>query len=51
MLAREGTGLGLSVVRALVREHGGDMKVESREQVGTTITITLPRHQQQREAA
>jgi len=51
MLAREGTGLGLSVVRALVREHGGDMKVESREQVGTTIIITLPRHQQQREAA
>jgi len=51
MLAREGTGLGLSVVRALVREHGGDMKVKSREQVGTTITITLPRHQQQREAA
>jgi signal transduction histidine kinase len=51
MLAREGTGLGLSVVKALVGEHGGEIKVESREDVGTTITITLPRHQQQRAAA
>jgi cell cycle sensor histidine kinase DivJ len=46
MLAREGTGLGLSVVKALVGAHGGDMKVESREDVGTTITIMLPRYQQ-----
>jgi cell cycle sensor histidine kinase DivJ len=45
MLAREGTGLGLSVVKALVAEHGGDMQVESREHVGTTITVTLPRRQ------
>ena len=51
MLAREGTGLGLSVVKALVGAHGGDMKVASREQIGTTITVTLPRFQQQREAA
>jgi len=27
------------------------MKVESREQVGTTITITLPKYQEAREAA
>jgi signal transduction histidine kinase len=51
MLAREGTGLGLSVVRALVGAHGGNMKVESREDVGTTITISLPRYQQRRAAA
>jgi len=51
MLAREGTGLGLSVVKALVGEHGGEIKVESREHVGTTITITLPRRQEQRKAA
>jgi signal transduction histidine kinase len=51
MLAREGTGLGLSVVKALVGEHGGEIKVESREHVGTTITITLPRRQEQRAAA
>jgi signal transduction histidine kinase len=51
MLAREGTGLGLSVVKALVGEHGGTFQVESREQVGTTITIILPRQQERREAA
>jgi signal transduction histidine kinase len=51
MLAREGTGLGLSVVKALVGEHGGEMMVESREQAGTTITITLPRRQECRKAA
>jgi signal transduction histidine kinase len=51
MLAREGTGLGLSVVKALVGEHGGEMAVESREHAGTTITITLPRRQECRKAA
>ena len=51
MLAREGTGLGLSVVKALVGEHDGEMVVESREHAGTTITITLPRHQERRKAA
>ena len=51
VMAREGTGLGLSVVKALVGEHGGEMAVESREHAGTTITITLPRCQEHREAA
>jgi cell cycle sensor histidine kinase DivJ len=51
MLAREGTGLGLSVVKALAREHGGEMKVDSRENAGTTITIILPRIQAGRQAA
>ena len=51
MLAREGTGLGLSLVKALVKEHGGTMTVASREDEGTTVTITLPRRQQARKAA
>jgi len=50
-VAREGTGLGLSVVKALVGEHGGEMKVESRVDEGTTITITLPKFQEERQAA
>jgi signal transduction histidine kinase len=45
-VAREGTGLGLSLVKALVGEHGGKMAVESREDHGTTVTITLPRRQE-----
>jgi len=47
-VAREGTGLGLSLVRALVGEHHGKMAVESREDAGTTVTITLPRRQERR---
>jgi len=45
MLAREGTGLGLALVKALVAEHGGSLRVASQESVGTEITVTLPRRQ------
>lgn len=38
----EGTGLGLSVSFAIVREHGGCMWVDSRPGEGTTFTIDLP---------
>jgi signal transduction histidine kinase len=38
----EGSGLGLLIVRRIVREHGGDLKIESREGSGTAVTISLP---------
>ena len=38
-----GTGLGLLIVRRIVREHGGELAVTSEADVGTTITIHLPR--------
>ncbi len=47
MLAREGTGLGLALVKALVGRHGGTFEVESCENVGTTIKVCLPRRQHQ----
>ena len=37
-----GTGLGLAIVKALVELHGGDIRIDSREQHGTRFTIHLP---------
>jgi len=51
MLAREGTGLGLALVKALVTQHGGSVSIESRENIGTTVSIDLPRAQPKRVAA
>src|SRR5678815_4781730 len=50
MLAREGTGLGLALVKALVTQHGGSVSIESQENVGTTVNIDLPRSQPNRAA-
>ncbi|MCP3137395.1 ATP-binding protein [Pyxidicoccus xibeiensis] len=38
----EGSGIGLSLVRDLVRLHGGDVRVDSAEGRGTSFTVTLP---------
>src|SRR4030095_6676895 len=37
-----GTGLGLLIVRRIVREHGGELSIESRQGNGLTLTIRLP---------
>jgi cell cycle sensor histidine kinase DivJ len=41
--AKEGTGLGLALVRALTHLHGGLMKIDSILGEGTTVCILLPR--------
>ena len=39
----EGTGLGMLIVRRILREHGGELEVESEEEVGTKVTLFIPR--------
>jgi signal transduction histidine kinase len=38
----EGTGLGLSLSYDIVKAHGGEIKVESRENEGSSFSIILP---------
>jgi len=38
----KGLGLGLHIAREIVRLHGGEVRVTSREGEGTTFSISLP---------
>lgn len=39
---KQGTGLGLPIVEALIQEHGGQAELQSKVGVGTVVTLTLP---------
>ena len=41
--AIQGTGLGLTIVQAIVDLHGGHISVSSSEGVGTTVSVSLPK--------
>jgi signal transduction histidine kinase len=38
-----GMGMGLAISRTIIEAHGGNIRVESNAQNGTTFTFTLPR--------
>ncbi|MEN8006907.1 MAG: ATP-binding protein [Candidatus Krumholzibacteriota bacterium] len=47
----QGTGLGLSSIYGIVRQHGGFMLVESEPGAGTIFTVFLPRSETEAAAA
>ncbi len=38
----QGTGLGLSLSYDIIKAHGGELKVETKETVGSEFVISLP---------
>jgi len=38
----DGSGLGLTIAAQIVRDHGGELKLDSREGESTTVTMRLP---------
>ena len=45
-----GTGLGLSISQTYVRSHNGEIRVDSVQNHGTTVTLTLPIRQEEADA-
>lgn len=41
---KEGSGLGLPIVKSLIEAHQGTISVSSKENEGTTVSIQLPKH-------
>ena len=45
----KGVGLGLSVCYGFIKDHGGDIEVKSKENEGTTFSITFPAYKESKE--
>lgn len=43
----EGSGLGLSIAKRIINEHGGELSVSSEDGAGTIFTIALPLREKQ----
>jgi signal transduction histidine kinase len=45
-----GTGLGLAVTWGVVKNHNGEINVESSHDSGTTVTIRIPRLEEEKDS-
>ena len=43
-LSRDGSGLGLGIARGILREHGGDVRLDNHALGGLVATVHLPAH-------
>jgi len=41
-LDRKGTGIGLSLVKRIIERHNGKIQLESKQGMGTRVTLSLP---------
>ena len=41
-----GTGLGMMIVQRIMREHGGQVGIDSKEGIGTLVTLEFPKQNQ-----
>jgi signal transduction histidine kinase len=41
-----GTGLGLAVSQTIMKQHGGSIRVDGEQDVGTTVTLWFPRKEE-----
>jgi len=47
---KSGTGLGLTITFKIIKEHSGDISLESKEGKGSTFTIHLPVPQKEKKS-
>ena len=40
--SRDGSGLGLGIARGILREHGGDVRLDNHPGGGLVATVRLP---------
>ncbi len=43
-MKKDGTGLGLSLARQIIKIHGGDIHIKSKPNYGTEVTVFLPEY-------
>jgi two-component system, sporulation sensor kinase E len=40
---KEGHGIGMMIVHRIIRDHGGDVGIDSKQDAGTVVTLRFPR--------